>query len=216
MKTKINKNDFIGLEIKEAKQKLGKEWRETYHGPSLEGDDYCFVHFMHTREQTGFCEFVTKHNPDDTYTVVEVNGGIYLRHENKRNIISEYNYCDSKIIEYSDRTFLATKLVDGDIVTKECSSLLQAKNFIFPKKPLKLYEMNLKFVEHYSGRVLVEARSATEARERLREHWDNADYIYEKITDCPDDQALTVSKPKNVTEEDASHFSYHAFIREDD
>ena len=84
-----------------------------------------------------------------------------------------------------------------------------------PKKK-QLFEFNLRFVEKYSGRVLVEAESAAEARRMLDEEWQNADYIYERLTDCPDDVSLRISRARPVTKEKAAGFSYHATIKKED
>ncbi len=80
-----------------------------------------------------------------------------------------------------------------------------------PKK--NKYEFRLSFVQKFSGRVLVEAESAAKARELLEKKWNDSDYLYEKITDCPDDQSLTISRARPVNDEQARQFPYHAIIQ---
>jgi hypothetical protein len=46
----------------------------------------------------------------------------------------EHVFLENKILEYPDGTFLSTKLVHGEIQSKQCATLSQAKSFISPKK----------------------------------------------------------------------------------
>ena len=127
--------------------------------------------------------------------------------------IYEHIYLGNKIIEYSDGSFLATKMVEGEIVSNKTLSLLRAKNFI-DEKPLKLYEVKVNFVRYYSGVVLVEAHGAAEAREKVLDDWENTDTIYDKVTFSPDHDKLSLPNIKAVKEEDAMEFSdYDAILR---
>ncbi len=81
-----------------------------------------------------------------------------------------------------------------------------------PKKKNR-YEFRLSLVQKSSGRVLVEAESATKAKELLEKNWNDSDYLYTKITDCLDDQSLTISRARPVSDEQSRQFSYHAIIQ---
>lgn len=49
------------------------------------------------------------------------------------------------------------------------------------------YKVIIKRVEFYSLRVIVEADSAEAAIEKVKKEYDKDDYLYDKLTDCPDD-----------------------------
>lgn len=66
-------------------------------------------------------------------------------------------------------------------------------------KQKKYYTVCIKRTEIYSGRVLVEAASAAEAKRKVEEDWDKDDYLYGKITDIADDAATTFNPAKQVT-----------------
>jgi uncharacterized protein YgiB involved in biofilm formation len=49
------------------------------------------------------------------------------------------------------------------------------------------YKVTIKRVEYYSLGVIVEAASHEAAIEKVEKEYDKDDYLYEKLTDCPDD-----------------------------
>lgn len=66
-------------------------------------------------------------------------------------------------------------------------------------KQKKFYTVCIKRTEIYSGRVLVEATSAAEAKRKVEEDWDKDDYLYSKITDIADDARTTFCVAKPIT-----------------
>ena len=56
----------------------------------------------------------------------------------------------------------------------------------------KYYTVELTYVEKYSHRVVVKADSAKEARTTVINEFNNADYLYEKTTECPDETSLAI------------------------
>lgn len=48
----------------------------------------------------------------------------------KMSKIKEYVFLGNKILEYPDGTFLSTKIVHGEVESKQCSTLKQAQSFI--------------------------------------------------------------------------------------
>ena len=62
----------------------------------------------------------------------------------------------------------------------------------------KYFTVEVKHVEYFSSRVLVRAKNVEEAKEKVQNEWNSADYIYDKTTDCPDDCKTTLKNVRPV------------------
>ena len=74
--------------------------------------------------------------------------------------MKEHVYCNNKIIEYDDGTFLSTKIVGGEVHSKTCKTLDGAKAFIrgetYPHKPKFTRLTNLHEKDMYAVENLVD------------------------------------------------------------
>lgn len=68
------------------------------------------------------------------------------------------------------------------------------------------FKVEIKRVETYSYRVIVEAENATKAKKAVEAEWNKDDYLYEKVLDSVDDTRTTISKGVKATDEDIQLF----------
>lgn len=65
----------------------------------------------------------------------------------------------------------------------------------------KHYAIEIHIIEEYSACVLVKASSAKKAKELLNKEYQEKNYIYEKVTRCPDNVRTFFKHAYSVPEE---------------
>lgn len=66
----------------------------------------------------------------------------------------------------------------------------------------KLFTVEIKYVEHYSSRVLVLAENEEAAKAQVQKEWDGGDdYLHDKTTECPDDCSVEFLNAQPVSDE---------------
>ena len=56
---------------------------------------------------------------------------------------------------------------------------------------MKKFKVQITRIEKFYNTVVVEAKSARDAKKKVMEQWEEDDYLYEKTTDCIDDSTTS-------------------------
>lgn len=67
---------------------------------------------------------------------------------------------------------------------------------------MKHFIVTIKHVEYSSARILVEAENEARAKKVVEDEWENGDWLYEKTTDCFDNNATEFNVEGAVARED--------------